>query len=407
MFYRLVICARNLRYKALGSVACIAVLAILGVGLATSHVESGPAGASQSPPGAVAPGSNPPLSLSEGDRVIIAGNTFAERMSRYGFLEAALHCAYPEHNLVIRNLGWSGDEVDLMPRPANFGSFHDHLLWQRADVVLLCYGLNESFGGLEGLPRWRKRLSLFLSELKSLRTNPAKGEVSPRLVLVSPFAHEDLGPPLPSGGAIQKRNSILSAYVLVMGEVARDEQVLFVDLFTPSLQSRTAGPASKEAGHQLTINGIHLTEYGYFEASRWLARGLGLLEAEPAAPARPAASSQETVRALRRKILDKNHHFFLFWRPLNPYYIWGGRAYCWKKDEPMRELEEIGEMVSERDRRIWSAPKVSTAEVWSSGRPPANGPELWEAPTDYLRERKPGDAPPAQRPEVRRNGVIK
>jgi hypothetical protein len=30
--------------------------------------------------------------------------------------------AFPDANLTVRNLGWSADEVNLQPRPLNFGS---------------------------------------------------------------------------------------------------------------------------------------------------------------------------------------------------------------------------------------------------------------------------------------------
>ncbi|MDG2125768.1 MAG: hypothetical protein P8J87_18855, partial [Verrucomicrobiales bacterium] len=67
------------------------------------------------------------LALQPGDRVVFAGKTLAERAALYGYFEGSLHCAYPQHKLTVRNLGWSGDEVDLMPRPLNFGTFTEHL----------------------------------------------------------------------------------------------------------------------------------------------------------------------------------------------------------------------------------------------------------------------------------------
>lgn len=31
-----------------------------------------------------------------------------------------LHAAFPNHELVVRHLAWSADEVDVQPEPANF-----------------------------------------------------------------------------------------------------------------------------------------------------------------------------------------------------------------------------------------------------------------------------------------------
>src|SRR3954465_13136014 len=52
-----------------------------------------------------------PFPLNPGDHICIIGNTLAERMQHDGWLETLLHARFPKHNLVIRNLGYSGDEV--------------------------------------------------------------------------------------------------------------------------------------------------------------------------------------------------------------------------------------------------------------------------------------------------------
>src|SRR5438067_10651469 len=52
-----------------------------------------------------------PFKLEKNDHVCIVGNALAERMQHDGWLEAYLHARFPEHQLVIRNLGFSGDEV--------------------------------------------------------------------------------------------------------------------------------------------------------------------------------------------------------------------------------------------------------------------------------------------------------
>ena len=52
-----------------------------------------------------------PFALNKGEHVSIIGNTLADRMQHHGWLETYLHARYPQHNLVFRNLGFSGDEV--------------------------------------------------------------------------------------------------------------------------------------------------------------------------------------------------------------------------------------------------------------------------------------------------------
>ncbi len=50
--------------------------------------------------------------LNKGDHVCFIGNTLAERMQHFGWLETYLDLRYPSHNLVFRNLGYSGDEIN-------------------------------------------------------------------------------------------------------------------------------------------------------------------------------------------------------------------------------------------------------------------------------------------------------
>ena len=66
-----------------------------------------------------------PLALQVGDHICIIGNTLAERMQYDGWLETLLHARFPKHDLVIRNLGFSGDEVATRLRSKNSGTPDD------------------------------------------------------------------------------------------------------------------------------------------------------------------------------------------------------------------------------------------------------------------------------------------
>src|SRR5438067_3571006 len=54
---------------------------------------------------------SPGLKLEKGDHIVLIGNTLADRMQHDGWLETVLQARFPKHELVIRNLGFSGDEV--------------------------------------------------------------------------------------------------------------------------------------------------------------------------------------------------------------------------------------------------------------------------------------------------------
>src|SRR4051794_4948006 len=96
------------------------------------------------------------LELKAGDHVCVIGNTLADRMQHSGWLESLLHARYPEHKLVFRNLGFSGDELTVRLRSEGFGTPDEWLKKEQADVIFAFFGYNESFKGLDGLAQFRK-----------------------------------------------------------------------------------------------------------------------------------------------------------------------------------------------------------------------------------------------------------
>ena len=67
------------------------------------------------------------LEIRKNDHIIILGNSFAERMHLFDYFETFLHSRFPDHQLCIRNMGWSADEVDKMIRPLGFPKLFDEL----------------------------------------------------------------------------------------------------------------------------------------------------------------------------------------------------------------------------------------------------------------------------------------
>src|SRR5690348_13142761 len=138
-----------------------------------------------------------PLVLRDGDRIAFVGNAFVEREQDDCYLETLLVTRFPHANIVFRNLGWSGDTVTGEAR-AMFGTPRegfDRLKKEiddlKPNVVLVSYGLSESFGGEAKLPQ-------FLADLrKMLDMLAAHGAAGERMVIISPVRHEDLGKPWP------------------------------------------------------------------------------------------------------------------------------------------------------------------------------------------------------------------
>src|SRR5260370_22840552 len=144
-----------------------------------------------------------PLELNKGDHVSIVGNRLADRMQHDGWLEALIQSRFPKHDLVFRNLGFSGDELTLRLRSAGFGSPDEWLTRCKTDVIFAFFGYNESFGGEAGLSKFKIDLQDFIKHTLSHRYN---GKDAPRLVLFSPITHENLKiRNLPDGSANNKR----------------------------------------------------------------------------------------------------------------------------------------------------------------------------------------------------------
>src|SRR5690606_10055026 len=139
----------------------------------------------------------PRLTLNKGDHIAIIGNTLADRMQHDGWLDTMLHARFPAHDLVIRNLGFAGDELKTRPRSDNFGSADQWVPRVQADVIFCFVGYNEPLRGEQALAGFEKDLA---EVLIGMREQQYTGESAPRIVVFSPIAHENLGiPHLPDG----------------------------------------------------------------------------------------------------------------------------------------------------------------------------------------------------------------
>lgn len=299
--------------------------------------------------GLPARGQDPLLRLNVGDRVVLIGNTLAERMQYFGHFETLLHGRFPTHNLVVRNLGWSADELALRPRSDGFAdhghTLHDH----KPDVLLAFFGFNESFAGPRGLTAFRRDLEAFIDETTKTAYN---GTEPPRLVLISPIAHENLGDPHLNDGS--RNNVNIALYTEAMAEIAKAKGVAFVDLFTISrrLYEQEAQP--------LTINGIHLNERG--DQLVGTALDAALFGPRP-------EDAQADLDALRAAVNEKNLQFFYDYRAVNGCYIYGSRKTPFGVSNFPAEFAKLRNMVARRDERIWAIARGEQvpAEIDDSG----------------------------------------
>ncbi|CAG5067301.1 hypothetical protein DYBT9623_00021 [Dyadobacter sp. CECT 9623] len=330
----------------------------------------------------VAQAPNPGFKFQKGDRIILLGNTFADRMRHYGYFETILQKSFPGQNLTLRNMGWSADEVGLQPRPLNFPGFgektsrltegqkevtfkgfthegepitmpvgmnftglNQDLFDQKADVIFLCFGMNEAFKGPAGIPQFEKDLNAFI---QNLQNNKYNGKAAPKLVLVSPIAHENLGTHFPDPA---EHNKNLQLYTQSMKKAAAAKNLSFIDLYTPSLARMQAKNQPK-----ITINGIHLTNTGYRLAGEWMAQSLGF--------GKSLDLNSENSKKLAAVIKMKDEHFFYRWRAVNGEYIYGRRREPFGVIAFPPELRKLNQMAASLDSVIWELAKSKGSESY-------------------------------------------
>ncbi|MCX7420066.1 MAG: dehydrogenase, partial [Planctomycetia bacterium] len=367
-----------------------------------------------------------PLVLNKGDHICIVGNTLAERMQHFGWLETLIHARFPEHELVFRNLGYSGDEIDGYKNPnhrmrsMSFGS-HDEWLSgsapcpqpaklsprdkdkvrenrfeltnTKADVIFAFYGYNESFAGEEGLAAFKKNVEEFIKHTLAQKYN---GKSAPKLVLFSPIAHEFINNPnLPSKEVVAASNARLKMYSHAMGEVAKVNDVRFVDLFTvtstsvtgskqlevqinPAVNLKSAVTDNSKLMHGLmtrTINGVHNNSNGDHVTAA--IADVALFTTPIVNKIKP-----ESLPALNAAVLDKNFYWFNRYRVTDGYSTYGDRAFLKFSEGPggygdglsnysvgQRELDILDVKTSNRDKVIWAAAQGKTIKADDSNIP--------------------------------------
>lgn len=292
---------------------------------------------------------NKAVSLKKGDRIAIIGNSLAERFQYDGWLETYLQAAYPNNDLTIRNLGYSGDQVHYRPRShKGFGSADSHLKKVRASVILSFFGYNESFDDKPA--EFKKQLIAWIDYSRKQKYDSIS---APRLVLFSPIAHENLNSAdFPDG---KENNRRLEAYTKAMSEVAKQKGVGFVDLFSASkkLYETTDTP--------LTINGVHLNEEGNRLLSLYITQ---------TALATKISMPKVQLDSLRSAVNDKDWHWFKIYRATSGNDVWGTRSIQdGNKATLGREIKMIEVMTANRDRRIWARAKGKDMEIDDSNVP--------------------------------------
>jgi len=290
----------------------------------------------------------PAFEFHDGDRVVYLGDTLIEREQYHGWLDVMFASRFPDHNISFRNLGWAGDTPDGKSRlgrsllqagkePADEG--WRQLTSQLADaaptVVVLGYGMTNSFDGEAGLADFKSNYTQLLTELR---------EISPdvRFVFLGPLAHENLGAPWPDPAA---HNADLAPSATAIAELAAAHESPFIDLTpltTGNPKSGIQNPKSAATGAPLTSNGIHLNATGY----RHFAESVEDQLFKSAGAWRDSPHAE----TLHQAVIRKNVAYFNRSRPANMAYIFGFRKR--EQGNNATEVLEFDQLVAAEDQNI-------------------------------------------------------
>lgn len=294
------------------------------------------------------------VELEPGAHIVLVGNALADRMQHHGWLEAYMHAALPEHELVIRNQGFTGDRVDHRPRSEGFPSPDDYLGLSQATVIFAMFGYNESYD--DDPAAYGVALTEWITHT---RAQDYSGHGPPDVVLFSPIAHENLNDPnFPDGS---ENNARLARYAAATESVAGELGVPYIDLYSAS--QRLYG-ASEEP---LTIDGVHLNEIGNRQIAEVIVREV---------TGRVPSVDAESIEAIRIAVLDKNRHWFNRYRATDGNDVWGTRSVLaftdgqTNYDVLQRELVQFDRLTANRDLVIWAAARGESIQPDDSNVPP-------------------------------------
>ncbi len=337
--------------------------------------------------------SSPGLRLEKGSHILLVGNNLCSRMMNFGFFETELHLRYPDSVLYIRNMcdggntpgfrphagrvspwAFSGAEqfqTELTQNSGSQGHFETPDEWLtrlEVDIIIACFGYNESFRGQQGIETFKAELQAFVRHSISQNYN---GESPPQLALVSPIAFQDLSHvyDLPDG---QKENLNLALYTKAIKEVAELNKVHFVDVFTPSKRWFSSGRV-------MTIDGSQLDSDGYSKFSSFLADAIF----------GGSASRAETNRQMvRDAVIEKNWFWHNDFKTPNGVHVFGRRYNPFGPDNYPAELVKIREMTALRDQAIWHAAKGEEMDLADADQKTSALPQVQ---TNYRSDGRMGD----------------
>jgi glucose/arabinose dehydrogenase/mono/diheme cytochrome c family protein len=333
--------------------------------------------------------------------IALVGGGQGERLLRQPELEVQLHTRFASRDLQIRNLCNDGDTpgyrdhsgrsnpfaypgaerfYPLSKAKDTWGSGHagsgfaetpdQWLSALKADVVLGWFGFAESFRGAVGLADFRSELEGWLGHTAAQNYN---GKSAPMVVLISPQALEEIRAPQ-GREAARVVNANLALYANVIREVAADQNITFVDLFSFSREMFEAAPSP------LTRDGLNLNDEAQARVAAFIVKS--------AFAAGTTARGDHAV--VRGAVIEKNWYWEKLFKVPNGVHVFGRRNKPFGPDNYPAELSKLKELVTIRDRAIWAAVRGEPFDVAAADAKTAPLPEV---KTNYSPANKKNGSP--------------
>lgn len=334
------------------------------------------------------------LTVKTNDHIVLVGSGLGSRMNHFGHFETEMQLRFPDKQLVIRNICDEGNTPGFRPHPGrkspwafpgaekfqtelaknsgSTGHFETPDQWLtrlKTDTVIAFFGFNSSFEGENGLENYKAELDAFVKHTLSQKYN---GTTPPQLALVSPTAIQPMSGSAHGTSGSQGRNKNLTLYTEAMREVAADNGILFIDVFSPSqaIFSRTK--------KNLTVDGVLLNDKAY----QWLSQRLG-----DGLFGKTTTNTQHKDK-VHAAVNEKNWCWLNDFKVPNGVHVYGRRYKPFGPQNYPDEIKKTREMTAIRDQAIWAALQGKTFDLASAD---AKTHQLSEVKTNYKPSGKNGD----------------
>ena len=192
---------------------------------------------------------------------VFLGDSITQQKMYTTLIEAYVLSRYPTWHSTFRNLGWNGDR-------AGVGRVDRDVLPLHPAAITIDFGMNDARAGEVGYAQF------VTNSLKLVQQLKANGL---RVALLTPSPEERYDSGQPAGSAY---NPMLWKYSQALQHIAAQENILFVDQYTPFVQAVEAGRkagilSDTNSAARLIPDGVHPNWAGHLVMATAILKGLG------------------------------------------------------------------------------------------------------------------------------------